>query len=147
MDAGIGELWHTGWMHNRVRMIVASFLVKDLLISWQEGAWCFWGKLVNADLANNTPVWQWTSGCGADAAPYFRVIKHVSQGEKFDPVGDHVGRWVHELSELPANYIQSPWEMSTEISSLPRNAVQNNRMPLVDVKKARLLELISKPQQ
>lgn len=109
VDAGMRELWHTGWMHNRVRMIVASFLVKDLLISWQEGTAWFWDTLVDADLANNTLGWQWTSGCGADAAPYFRVFNPVNQGEKFDPTGAYVRRWVSELSALPDRWIHRPW--------------------------------------
>ena len=90
VDAGMRELWHTGWMHNRIRMVVASFLVKDLLIGWQEGAAWFWDTLVDADLANNTLGWQWVTGCGADAAPYFRIFNPVIQGEKFDPGGKYV---------------------------------------------------------
>ncbi len=97
VDAGMRELWATGWMHNRVRMIAASFLVKDLLISWQEGAAWFWDTLVDADLASNTLGWQWTAGCGADAAPYFRVFNPTLQGEKFDPKGDYIRRWVPEV--------------------------------------------------
>jgi deoxyribodipyrimidine photo-lyase len=99
------ELWATGWMHNRVRMNVASFLVKDLLIGWQAGARWFWDTLVDADLAQNTLGWQWTAGCGADAAPYFRVFNPVSQGEKFDPHGDYVRRWCPELAKLPPDWI------------------------------------------
>ncbi|MBN1511417.1 MAG: deoxyribodipyrimidine photo-lyase [Phycisphaerae bacterium] len=110
VDAGMRELWTTGWMHNRVRMVVASFLVKDLLISWQDGARWFWDTLVDADLANNTLGWQWTGGCGADAAPYFRVFNPVSQGERFDPDGEYVRRWVPELGKLPAEWIHKPWE-------------------------------------
>jgi deoxyribodipyrimidine photo-lyase len=108
VDAGMRELWATGWMHNRVRMIVASFLVKDLLISWQEGARWFWDTLVDADLANNTLGWQWTAGCGADAAPYFRVFNPTTQGETFDPNGDYVRRWCPELAKLPAEWIHQP---------------------------------------
>ncbi|MFO1464024.1 MAG: deoxyribodipyrimidine photo-lyase [bacterium] len=110
VDAGMRELWRTGWMHNRVRMIVASFLVKDLLIPWQEGARWFWDTLVDADLANNTLGWQWTAGCGADAAPYFRIFNPVSQGEKFDPEGDYVRRWVPELASLPKERVHQPWQ-------------------------------------
>lgn len=110
VDAGMRELWATGWMHNRVRMVVASFLVKDLLIPWQNGARWFWDTLVDADLANNTLGWQWTAGCGADAAPYFRIFNPVAQGEKFDPCGDYVRHWVPELSRLPALWIHHPWE-------------------------------------
>jgi len=105
VDAGMRELWTTGWMHNRVRMIVASFLVKDLLIDWREGARWFWDTLVDADLASNTLGWQWTSGCGADAAPYFRIFNPILQGQKFDPNGDYVRCWVLELGRLLAERI------------------------------------------
>ncbi|HMP77206.1 MAG TPA: deoxyribodipyrimidine photo-lyase [Kiritimatiellia bacterium] len=105
VDAGMRELWRTGWMHNRVRMIVASFLVKDLLIPWQAGAAWFWDTLVDANLANNTLGWQWTAGCGADAAPYFRIFNPVLQGEKFDPAGAYVKRWVTELAQVPPRLI------------------------------------------
>ena len=98
VDAGMRELWHTGWMHNRVRMLAASFLVKHLMISWQEGAAWFWDTLVDADLANNTLGWQWVAGCGADAAPYFRIFNPAIQAAKFDPNGDYVRRWVPELA-------------------------------------------------
>ena len=97
-------------MHNRVRMVVASFLVKDLLIPWQEGAAWFWDTLVDADLANNTLGWQWTAGSGPDAAPYFRIFSPVSQGEKFDPNGDYVRRWIPELAKLPNAWVHKPWE-------------------------------------
>ena len=107
VDAGMRELWQTGWMHNRVRMIVASFLVKNLLIDWQEGERWFWDTLVDADLANNAAGWQWVAGCGADAAPYFRIFNPVLQGEKFDPDGDYVRRWVPELAGLPDKYSQA----------------------------------------
>jgi len=110
IDAGMRELWHTGWMHNRVRMIVASFLVKDLLLPWQEGAQWFWDTLVDADLANNTLGWQWSAGCGADAAPYFRVFNPVLQSEKFDPDGEYIKRWVPELAKLPKPWFHHPWQ-------------------------------------
>lgn len=115
VDAGMRELWTTGWMHNRVRMIVASFLVKDLLISWTEGARWFWDTLVDADLAQNTLGWQWTAGCGADAAPYFRVFNPVSQGEKFDPQGDYVRRWCPELARMPDKWTHQPWSAPTSV--------------------------------
>jgi deoxyribodipyrimidine photo-lyase len=115
VDAGMRELWTTGWMHNRVRMIVASFLVKDLLLAWREGAAWFWDTLVDADLAQNTSGWQWTAGCGADAAPYFRVFNPMSQGEKFDPRGDYVRRWCPELARLPDEWLHRPWEAPPEI--------------------------------
>ena len=110
VDAGLRELWSSGWIHNRVRMVVASFLVKNLLLPWQPGARWFWDTLVDADLANNTLGWQWTAGCGADAAPFFRIFNPVSQGEKFDPEGSYVRRWVPELARLPAAWIHRPWE-------------------------------------
>ncbi len=115
VDAGMRELWATGWMHNRVRMVVGSFLVKDLLIDWRDGAAWFWDTLVDADLANNTLNWQWVAGCGADAAPYFRIFNPVLQGRKFDPDGDYVRRWVPELAALPARWIHSPWEAPSQV--------------------------------
>ncbi len=110
VDAGMRELWRTGWMHNRVRMIAASFLVKDLLVPWQTGEAWFWDTLVDADPANNPASWQWVAGCGADAAPYFRIFNPVLQGEKFDPAGTYVRRWNPELSRLPDRWIHRPWE-------------------------------------
>ncbi len=110
VDAGMRQLWTTGWMHNRVRMIVASFLVKHLRLSWQAGADWFWDTLVDADLASNTLGWQWTAGCGADAAPYFRIFNPMLQGAKFDPEGAYVRRWVPELAKLPTEFIHCPWE-------------------------------------
>jgi deoxyribodipyrimidine photo-lyase len=109
VDAGMRELWTTGWMHNRVRMVVASFLVKHLLIPWQAGEAWFWDTLVDADLAANAASWQWVAGCGADAAPYFRIFNPVIQGQKFDPEGDYVRRWVPELTAIPTKYIHQPW--------------------------------------
>jgi deoxyribodipyrimidine photo-lyase len=111
VDAGMRELWSTGWMHNRVRMIVASFLVKHVRLRWQEGASWFWGTLVDADLANNTLGWQWSAGCGADAAPYFRIFSPVLQGEKFDPDGAYVRHWLPELANVPKRWIHQPWNM------------------------------------
>jgi len=110
VDAGMRQLRRTGWMHNRVRMLVASFLTKDLLIPWQEGARWFWDTLVDADLANNTQGWQWTAGCGADASPYFRIFNPVIQGMRFDPDGAYVRQWVPELAKIPAEWIHRPWE-------------------------------------
>ncbi len=109
VDAGMRQLWQIGWMHNRVRMVVGSFLVKDLLITWQEGAKWFWDTLVDADLANNTLGWQWISGCGADAAPYFRIFHPVTQSEKFDPEGRYIRQWLPELANLPNEWIHCPW--------------------------------------
>ena len=110
VDAGMRELWQTGWMHNRVRMIAASFLIKHLMIDWREGERWFWDTLVDADPANNPASWQWVAGSGADAAPYFRIFNPILQGEKFDPEGDYVRRYVAELAELPATHIHKPWE-------------------------------------
>jgi deoxyribodipyrimidine photo-lyase len=112
VDAGMRELWTTGWMHNRVRMIVASFLVKDLLVPWQDGEAWFWDTLVDADLANNAASWQWVAGCGADAAPYFRVFNPVLQSRKFDAAGNYIRRWVPELAGLPDDCLHAPWEAS-----------------------------------
>ena len=110
VDAGMRELWATGWMHNRVRMVVASFLIKDLLIPWQEGEAWFWDTLVDADLANNAASWQWVAGSGADAAPYFRVFNPTSQGEKFDSAGAYVRHWVGEIAKLPDDLVHRPSE-------------------------------------
>ena len=110
VDAGMRQLWHEGHMHNRVRMIVGSFLVKDLLIDWRKGMDWFWDTLVCADPAANTASWQWVAGCGADAAPFFRIFNPISQGEKFDPDGDYVKRHCPELAKLPKKYIHKPWE-------------------------------------
>ncbi len=110
VDAGMRELWRTGYMHNRVRLVAASFLIKHLLIHWRQGEAWFWDTLVDADLANNAASWQWVAGCGADAAPYFRVFNPVLQGEKFDPDGVYVRRFVPELAGLEAKWIHRPWE-------------------------------------
>jgi deoxyribodipyrimidine photo-lyase len=110
VDAGMRQLWHTGWMHNRVRMIVASFLAKHLLLQWQHGEAWFWDTLVDADLASNSAQWQWVAGCGPDAAPYFRIFNPVLQGRKFDADGTYVARWVPELASLPPAERQAPWE-------------------------------------
>jgi deoxyribodipyrimidine photo-lyase len=109
VDAGMRELWQTGVMHNRGRMVAASFLVKHLLIDWREGEKWFWDTLVDADVGSNPANWQWVAGCGADAAPYFRVFNPVLQGEKFDPDGAYARRWVPELAALPASLIHQPW--------------------------------------
>jgi deoxyribodipyrimidine photo-lyase len=124
VDAGMRQLWHCGWMHNRVRMVVASFLVKHLLIGWDEGAAWFWDTLVDADLANNTLGWQWAAGCGADAAPYFRIFNPVSQGTKFDPKGDYVRRWVPELANVPSSSIHQPWDRA---KPTPKQALENGK--------------------
>ncbi|MCY3600105.1 MAG: deoxyribodipyrimidine photo-lyase [Gemmatimonadetes bacterium] len=110
VDAGMRELWHTGWMHNRVRMIAASFLTKDLLIHWRDGEAWFWDTLVDGDLANNVANWQWVAGSGADAQPFFRIFNPVRQAEKFDPAGAYVRRWVPEIARLPDRWLHQPWE-------------------------------------
>jgi len=115
VDAGMRELWHTGWMHNRVRMIVASFLIKHLLLPWKWGESWFWDTLVDADLANNAGNWQWVAGGGADAAPYFRIFNPVLQGEKFDADGAYVRRWIPELADTPSATIHKPWEASPAV--------------------------------
>jgi deoxyribodipyrimidine photo-lyase len=117
VDAGMRQLWATGWMHNRVRMIAASFLVKDLLIDWRRGEAWFWDTLVDADLASNVQNWQWVAGSGADAAPYFRVFNPVTQGQKFDGHGAYVRRWVPELAQLPDRWIHAPWTAPAEVLS------------------------------
>ena len=142
VDAGMRELWATGWMHNRVRMIVASFLVKDLLIPWTEGAWWFWDTLVDADLAQNTLGWQWSAGCGADAAPYFRVFNPSSQGEKFDTEGSYVRRWCPELARVPNRWLHRPWEASPEILASAGVVLGGNYpRPIVEHAAARIAAL------
>ncbi len=115
VDAGMRQLWATGWMHNRVRMIVASFLIKDLLIDWREGEAWFWDTLVDADMGNNIQNWQWVAGSGADAAPYFRIFNPVTQGEKFDGDGRYVRRWIPELAGLSDRWIHAPWTAPKEV--------------------------------
>lgn len=115
VDAGLRELWRAGWMHNRVRMIAASLLIKNLQIDWRAGEAWFWDTLVDADLANNAAGWQWIAGSGADAAPYFRIFNPVLQGRKFDPDGTYVGRFVPELAKLPAKHIHAPWEAPADV--------------------------------
>jgi len=110
VDAGMRQLWETGWMHNRARMIAASFLAKHLLIHWRQGEAWFWDTLVDADLANNAAGWQWVAGSGADAAPYFRIFNPVIQGRKHDPEGAYARRFVPELTKLPTRWIHAPWE-------------------------------------
>ncbi len=109
VDAGMRQLWHIGWMHNRVRMIAASFLVKQLLLPWRAGQAYFWDTLVDADLASNATSWQWIAGCGIDSQPFFRVFNPVSQGERFDPGGAYVRAWVPELARLPDRFVHAPW--------------------------------------
>jgi deoxyribodipyrimidine photo-lyase len=138
VDAGMRELWHTGFMHNRVRMIVASFLVKNLLLHWHHGEAWFWDTLVDADLANNSASWQWIAGSGADAAPYFRIFNPVLQGQKFDPDGEYVRRFVPELAQLPKKYIHNPWEApSSALEQAGVSIGENYPQPVVDRAKSR----------
>jgi deoxyribodipyrimidine photo-lyase len=125
VDAGMRQLWTTGWMHNRVRMITASFLIKHLLLPWTAGEAWFWDTLVDAELAANAASWQWVAGSGADAAPFFRVFNPVLQGEKFDPTGAYVRRYVPELAKMEAKYIHAPW--------LAPEKPRNYPAPIVDL--------------
>ena len=151
VDAGMRELWATGWMHNRVRMSVSSFLVKHLLQHWMHGARWFWDTLVDADLASNTLGWQWSAGCGADAAPYFRIFNPVLQGEKFDADGAYVRRWVPELANVPAKWIHRVWEAPTDVLSAAGVTLgKTYPRPVVDHAEARAralkaLTAVSKP--
>ena len=117
VDAGMRELWQTGYMHNRVRMIVGSFLVKNLLLHWHKGEEWFWDCLIDADLASNSASWQWVAGSGADAAPYFRIFNPILQGKRFDPDGTYIKKFIPELEQLPNKYIFSPWEAPIEVLS------------------------------
>jgi deoxyribodipyrimidine photo-lyase len=138
VDAGMRELWHTGVMHNRVRMVVASFLVKHLLIDWRHGEQWFWDTLVDADPGSNPANWQWVAGSGADAAPYFRVFNPILQGEKFDPDGAYVRRWVPELAALPAAIIHQPWRAAPlELAGAGVELGKTYPEPIVDHKKGR----------
>jgi deoxyribodipyrimidine photo-lyase len=142
IDAGMRQLWRTGWMHNRVRMAVGSFLVKDLLLPWQKGATWFWDTLVDADLPNNTMNWQWVAGCGVDAAPFFRVFNPELQGQRFDPEGDYVRRWVPELARLPAKWIHRPWEAPAPVlEDAGVRLGETYPEPIVDHDEARLRAL------
>ena len=138
VDAGMRQLWGSGWMHNRVRMIVASFLTKNLLIPWQQGAAWFWDTLVDASLPQNTLGWQWAAGCGADAAPYFRIFNPVLQGEKFDAEGSYVRTWVPELATFPAKFIHKPWEAPSEVRRAAGIALDSvYARPVVGLKESR----------
>ena len=131
IDAGMRQLWSTGWMHNRVRMLVASFLTKNLRQHWREGARWFWDTLVDADLANNTLGWQWSAGSGADAAPYFRIFNPVTQGERFDPDGAYVKRWVPELRQVAASHVHQPWRQPALLQQTGYPA------PMIDLSQSR----------
>ena len=138
VDAGMRELWQTGYMHNRVRMIVASFLVKNLLIHWHHGEAWFWDTLIDADLANNSASWQWVAGCGADAAPYFRIFNPITQSERFDPEGIYIRKYVPELTSLPNKYLFAPWEAPSSIRADAGVFIgENYPKPICDLKKSR----------
>jgi deoxyribodipyrimidine photo-lyase len=137
VDAGMRELWHTGWMHNRVRMVVASFLTKNLRQHWHHGARWFWDTLVDADLANNSLGWQWVAGCGADAAPYFRIFNPVSQSQKFDPKGEYLARWLPELADAAPALRHEPWK---DPSLLRRSGYP---APMLDLGESRTAALAS----
>ncbi len=138
VDAGMRELKATGWMHNRVRMIVASLLTKNLLIPWQEGARWFWDTLVDADLANNSMGWQWVAGCGADAAPYFRIFNPVLQGQRFDPEGGYVRRWVPEIGRVPVPWLHQPWRApATVLADAQLRLGVDYPEPIVDLAQSR----------
>ena len=125
VDAAMRQLWRTGWMPNRARMIVASFLVKHLLLPWQAGAEWFLDTLVDADLANNSANWQWVAGSGTDAAPYFRIFNPMLQGQKFAPSGDYVRRWVPELRGIPGARVHEPWDEAPLPLDYPRTIVDH----------------------
>ncbi len=138
VDAGMRQLWQTGWMHNRVRMLVGSLLVKNMLMDWRVGEKWFWDCLVDADLANNTQGWQWVAGCGADAAPYFRIFNPVTQGERFDGHGDYVRQYVPELKDLPEKYIHKPWEADEKtLKDAGIELGKDYPKPIVDLKQSR----------
>ncbi len=142
VDAGMRQLWRTGWMHNRVRMVAASFLVKDLLLPWQEGAAWFMDTLVDADPASNAASWQWVAGCGADAAPFFRIFNPVLQGKKFDPLGDYVRFYVPELARLGPEWIHEPWKApAAALAAAGVVLGQNYPRPIVDHGAARVRAL------
>ena len=138
VDAGMRELWQTGYMHNRVRMVVGSYLVKNLLLHWHAGEDWFWDCLVDADLPNNSASWQWIAGCGADASPYFRVFNPVLQSRKFDQAGDYLRRYVPELASLPDKHIHAPFEAPADIlRSAGVRLDENYPSPVVDLKASR----------
>lgn len=144
VDAGMRELWTTGWMHNRVRMVAASFLIKHLLIDWRTGEQWFWDTLVDADPANNAANWQWVAGSGADAAPYFRIFNPILQGERYDPDGAYVRRWVPELARLPASIIHKPWTAKAkQLEDAGVHLGKTYPHPIVDHDKARHRALLN----
>jgi deoxyribodipyrimidine photo-lyase len=142
VDAGMRELWLTGSMHNRVRMVVGSFLVKNLLLHWHHGEKWFWDCLVDADLASNSASWQWIAGCGADAAPYFRIFNPVTQGQRFDPEGEYIRKYIPEIKELPNKYLFSPWEAPQVVLDKAGVLIgKDYPSPIIDLKLSRNLAL------
>jgi len=138
VDAGMRELYNTGYMHNRVRMVVGSFLVKNLLVHWHHGERWFWDCLVDADLASNSASWQWIAGCGADAAPFFRIFNPITQSEKFDKQGAYIRRYVPELANLPDKYIHAPWLAPSEILMAAGVGIGiDYPAPIIDIKESR----------
>ena len=144
VDAGMRQLWKTGYMHNRVRMVTGSFLVKNLMLDWRHGERWFWDTLLDADLANNSASWQWIAGCGADAAPYFRIFNPIIQGEKFDPNGDYVREYIPELSKIPTKFIHKPWEAPEEtLMDAGITLDKDYPLPIVDLKLSRERALLA----
>jgi len=138
VDAGMRELWQTGYMHNRVRMVVGSFLVKNLLLHWHEGESWFWDCLIDADLASNSASWQWIAGCGADAAPYFRIFNPITQGVKFDSEGEYTKKYLPELQDIPNKYLFNPWEAPKEVLEKANIILgQDYPFPIIDIRESR----------
>ena len=138
VDAGMKELYEMGWMHNRVRMIVGSFLTKNLLLHWKNGENWFFDTLVDADIGSNAAGWQWISGSGADASPYFRIFNPILQGKKFDPKGDYVRKYIPTLNKIPDKFVHSPWEMSVDDQKKYNfNLGKDYPLPIVDLSETR----------
>ena len=138
VDAGMRELYETGYMHNRLRMVVGSFLVKNLLLHWHHGERWFWDCLVDADLASNSAGWQWIAGSGADAAPYFRIFNPVMQGQKFDPDGKYTKKYIPELRDMPNKYLYNPWEAPRDVLEAANVRLGDNYpLPIVEIGSSR----------
>jgi deoxyribodipyrimidine photo-lyase len=144
VDAGMRELWQTGYMHNRIRMVVGSFLVKNLRLHWKHGEQWFWDTLVDADLASNCASWQWVAGCGNDAAPYFRIFNPITQGEKFDPNGEYIRKYIPELAKLPTKYIYAPWQAPEQVLEQANITLGTDYpLPIIDLKLSREQALLA----
>ena len=138
VDAGMQELWQTGYMHNRLRMVVGSFLVKNLLLHWHHGERWFWDCLIDADLANNSAGWQWIAGSGADAAPYFRIFNPITQGQKFDPDGKYTRKYLPVLNDMPDKFLFNPWEAPEDVlKSAGIKLGENYPLPIVEIGSSR----------